>query len=835
MVIQLLGCLGLGAKDYYVAPTGNDDSNTGTEGSPFASIQKAAYVMVEGDRCIIHAGTYRESITPSSSKVEFIAAEGEEVIVSGYDPVSDWSVNEGQIYVTQLDWDLGDENQVFYEDQMMVLARWPNKTNFNPFDPEAVWGNGNFNSVTQFQIPDQNWGNGGVIWFLGRSRWTSWRRPITGSNEGSVTFETLPTDWHYGGTHSPSEGGEVVLMNTLEALDNGGEWYIDRNDRKLYFRTPGGESPMEGNVQVRRRTVAFDLSDKTGVVLDGLIIRGGNIDLSNAKACVIRNCRILYGNHTISSDRSFQVPEASILLNDNSEFNFIIRNEIQWGAGNGVIIKGVGNRLDNNYIGNFNYLGSYACPVELRGGNDVTRNEIFNGGRDLIRGGGFASNVGYNDLHHSNLLNDDCGAIYTCCDTDYGFTRIHHNWIHDISSRNEHYPSYKGTGIYLDNSSREVIVDHNVVWNMEWSCVQINWAGEHLRFYNNTFWSNDGPNSVSMARWVNGYEIDDIPVYNSLVNNDQLVYTEVSNNTVLGLTDDPFEDFANRNFFPKAGSQAIDAGREVEDITNGIFGSAPDTGAYERNGTYWIPGPDWKLGERPNNQTYLPNMQLKHSPSRELALDCQPLNPFSEYIVEYSADLDAWEEHSHFTAPFSGIHTVPLEETEVPQFYRLTELFEVYIPPITGNVMTFSQYEGQPHNTHVTIGTELTEGLPDGVTVTIRGQSDGFGVNANSINPLPVSTPSLFVWGDGPGSSFLFSKPVIISSFWTVAPGHALANDPNGEQKITGKLNGEEVWTFTNSETRTNYFEVNEGAEQTIDELVVYPKWIGIDNIQVEN
>ena len=191
-------------------------------------------------------------------------------------------------------------------------------------------------------------------------------------------------------------------------------------------------------------------------------------------------------------------------LDSSSQNNIIQRNEIQWGAGNGIILKGSNNLVDNNHIGNFNYLGSYACPVELRDSNDLTRNQIFNGGRDLIRGGGYGSDVGYNDMHHSNLINDDCGPFYSCCGI-FGFTRIHHNWIHDCQSRNNYVSSYKATGIYLDNSSKQFIVDHNVIWNMEWSCLQFNWEGEDLLFYNNTLWINPGVNSKSMGWWVNGY------------------------------------------------------------------------------------------------------------------------------------------------------------------------------------------------------------------------------------------------------------------------------------------------------------------------------------------
>jgi len=57
------------STDYYVDgnhPQAND-SNSGTEASPWRTIQRAANVMVAGDTCYVKGGTYEESIRPSNS------------------------------------------------------------------------------------------------------------------------------------------------------------------------------------------------------------------------------------------------------------------------------------------------------------------------------------------------------------------------------------------------------------------------------------------------------------------------------------------------------------------------------------------------------------------------------------------------------------------------------------------------------------------------------------------------------------------------------------------------------------------------------------------------
>lgn len=129
----------LAVEQFYVSPSGNN-SNAGTALAPFQTIQQAASVMQPGDVCVITAGTYRETVTPANNLVTFQAATGAEVVVSGYEVVTNWTVYSNSIYQAQLTWNLNDENQLFYNDQMMTLARWPNKTNYNPFRGQGqIW------------------------------------------------------------------------------------------------------------------------------------------------------------------------------------------------------------------------------------------------------------------------------------------------------------------------------------------------------------------------------------------------------------------------------------------------------------------------------------------------------------------------------------------------------------------------------------------------------------------------------------------------------------------------------------------------------------------------
>jgi hypothetical protein len=53
----------------YCVSTSGSDSNPGTSGSPWETIQKAAKTMVAGDTVIVYAGTYSEAVTASTSGI----------------------------------------------------------------------------------------------------------------------------------------------------------------------------------------------------------------------------------------------------------------------------------------------------------------------------------------------------------------------------------------------------------------------------------------------------------------------------------------------------------------------------------------------------------------------------------------------------------------------------------------------------------------------------------------------------------------------------------------------------------------------------------------------
>ena len=76
----------------HVSPTGND-ANVGSYEQPLRTVQAAADRATPGDVVEVHAGTYREWISPRHGgtselqRITFRAASGEDVILSGAEVV----------------------------------------------------------------------------------------------------------------------------------------------------------------------------------------------------------------------------------------------------------------------------------------------------------------------------------------------------------------------------------------------------------------------------------------------------------------------------------------------------------------------------------------------------------------------------------------------------------------------------------------------------------------------------------------------------------------------------------------------------------------------------
>ncbi len=110
IVLPLLGSPAAAAV-YTVAQNhpGASDNNPGTAEQPWRTISKAAQVLEAGDRAVVHEGTYREYVEPRNSgrpgaPIVYEGAEGEEVVLTGADVITDWERVPGERPIFKVAW-----------------------------------------------------------------------------------------------------------------------------------------------------------------------------------------------------------------------------------------------------------------------------------------------------------------------------------------------------------------------------------------------------------------------------------------------------------------------------------------------------------------------------------------------------------------------------------------------------------------------------------------------------------------------------------------------------------------------------------------------------------
>ncbi|NJB81583.1 right-handed parallel beta-helix repeat-containing protein [Wenyingzhuangia aestuarii] len=597
-------------KTIYISTNGND-ANNGSIHQPYLTFNKAVSVMNAGDICIIRGGVYEQEFIinkngNASNYLTFKAADGEKVEINATKSLNNWQPHNGSIYKTSVNMNIEKRfRAVYHHNEFMDLARWPNNTDNNRWTINCtpVTG-GDGTHFTADNIPNINW-TGGLVYYLGAHSGASWTRTITANTTSRIDFTEVDINkWPFS-THNPTtwrnypgnQRGQMYLFDKLEALDYAREWYYDSTNQTLYFQPADGNLPSNGTVKYATRKYAAELNGDY-IKLEGIEFFGGAIKIpNNADYNQIINCTITHGSegHDSLTNTGAQVGEAAIeVLGDNT---LIKGCTINHSSVNGIVISGWAAddcTVEGNTISNTDYIGIHASPIRTSGDRmKILKNTIFNTGRDGMYVAGTDSEVAYNDVSRSQIINSDSGIFYTVGNNNLKNNEIHHNWFHDATAPSySHNPSdpAKAAGIYLDNNSKGYVVHHNVIWNVSWSGYQVNWNNTHLDFYHNTIWNAQ----TAMESWVNGYPQPNNKIYNNYANTGSW-HTgtgpsefDIQNSPIF--TDSPFENAENLNFMPSAGSSLIDAAPIINGFTKPYQGSSPDIGAYERGGTRWTAG-----------------------------------------------------------------------------------------------------------------------------------------------------------------------------------------------------------------------------------------------------
>jgi hypothetical protein len=621
------------AKSYHVAITGID-TGIGTLAFPYRTIQKAATVMLAGDTCYIHAGTYYETVRPASTgtvgkPMVFTRYQNDSVVVHGGKVISGWTQFNGNIYKAQVSEVVKD---LFVNRQYMILARHPNM----PYDPVKGFDMCRPTLGTANPPAGVDWT--GVTVVQNTYPGQAWCNSFTKSN----SFVLFPSDIANGGW----------LMGVPGLIDSEREWCWKAG--VLYLYAPGGQNPENLLVEGKIRDCAFDLSSKNYVNIENITIFGASVNMRSSTYCILDKCKILYVSsiydaatmHISASDDASPVSTAvlagkGVLV--GGSYNTIQNCEIAYSWGNVVTVAGSHNTIYNNHIHDAAYAVFASAGLILinGGGNVIKRNTCHNttaGGIIVYNKFDYtlyeANLIQLNEIYDFGLAKTDNGGFY-CFMTDGNGTEISYNWIHDGFAGFQTTDIHMTTGIYLDDYSKNFLVHHNVIWNQmtgTWaSGIRLNnpkppaevnnaYAANSHQIYNNTMYNCRKAINEPEHDWTS----PEVRYYwsNTKVFNNILLMSETFGPAITGnnypRTTPLFVDAANHNFQLKAGSLCIDAGKIIPGITDGYIGSAPDIGAYEYGKEAWVPGCIWdSIPTSISEKKMDPRLKVYPNPARD--------------------------------------------------------------------------------------------------------------------------------------------------------------------------------------------------------------------------
>jgi hypothetical protein len=531
------------AKIYYVSISGNDADSGTSPGRPFKSIGRAASIMKPGSRCLIRQGIYRETVKPlytglAGAPLTFEAYNGENVVISGADPVAGWTsggiAGKPNIFRAQMNWSLGRyKDQLLVDGKMAWVARCPNVDDtYRPYAPGWVpwcgqstpvqdwkkWQSSvepiavpmrvcmgwthdesrpeftsdvSNNDPAPYQLPSAFFGKpanffaGGLVTI--HSFYSQHAGLITGSQSTSAaktTFSGLKV-----GARGPVVAGAGWVSYVPGLLDAPNEWHRDSASSTVYLWAPDGGDPSRHLVEAKRRTLGFDLRGKQYVNLKGLHFLATSATLANASNCIIDGCYFKYVSHNdVPEEYEFgagyntrqDANPGHLGICVTGDHNTIKNTSVIGSAASGIIVGGQYNTITNCRIRACDYSVTYHAGILVR--KCTNRDDP----RDAL-----GIKITHNSISFNSRANIQISGSARPANADERLL-IEHN---DLGAAV--YTTQESASISGQNASL-VDVSHNWFHDVNWVsvgsiCAENDIGGYEWIMHHNIMWAGKGP------------------------------------------------------------------------------------------------------------------------------------------------------------------------------------------------------------------------------------------------------------------------------------------------------------------------------------------------------
>jgi hypothetical protein len=340
--------------------------------------------------------------------------------------------------------------EVFYRNQAMTLARWPNQG----FAKIATTPDGEKGSTfTVLGANLKEWKDESDLLATGywSQNWADATIPIKAMDLATQRITLTEPAPPYG----LKIGQPVFFQNALAELDQPGEWYLDKANGMLYFWPPQPLHENEVEVSMLNKLLAIDGASYiriSGVTFENA--RGDAINVNGSQHVAIANSIIRNIGNSAAVIRGQDSGFADMLIENIGE------GGVALAGGDRQTLKPGNLYVERSTIRRFARLSrTYQPGISISGvGNSAVGNRIFDAPHTAIIFVGNDHLISKNEIFDVCKETGDAAAIYTGRDWTARGTVISGNYIHDIAPN----VALAGTaGVYLDDQASGITIRGN--------------------------------------------------------------------------------------------------------------------------------------------------------------------------------------------------------------------------------------------------------------------------------------------------------------------------------------------------------------------------------------
>ncbi|WP_414052880.1 right-handed parallel beta-helix repeat-containing protein [Macrococcus animalis] len=332
--------------------------------------------------------------------------------------------------------------------------------------------------------------------------WTNTVRNIFNYDFSNPSDVTVTMDGTYGLEHQYSHVGGMIhyIENVREFLTKKGEYFIDRNEKKLYYIPLDNETEYDFVIPLGYRMIEITNAQKVEFI--GINFKYGDwneelLTVSNTLQAAADSLGwiklINSSNINISYCNFVGSPETCIVTDKTSHFNTFTHNRMTESSMGGISIRSGSNDnvIDNNDVFEIGNVVKHGVPLLIMGTNDLpsARNKVTNNKfHDVPWCGMFMSWgwVTYEKDYDTKIATPDTivdnNHIYNCGRYENKFrqesdhlgdsggiffagnckgSKISNNVIHHIGSNR-----WMSNGLYFDFGTSGLEIFNNIIYNV---------------------------------------------------------------------------------------------------------------------------------------------------------------------------------------------------------------------------------------------------------------------------------------------------------------------------------------------------------------------------------